>query len=277
MPPPTPPVSSPSRALQHPQKTCRTSQSAGPQTPNTLRTPCHSQRDHPNTALALSIPCLGVTSQAPVETAKAHLRWPLPVLQPHWSAHSPPHFPLFSLLSLTPEPSHMLVPHLGDHLHLLNPRFLRKACPDYTLPHESQAFRARLFSPHSTYRNCHLYKYLGNGASPMGLGTPQGRDRVSPSPQSVPGPTQHRARPRAFINSEWGWQTEPQLLSSEFCQLKGNKKLCIHSFHKHGTRAVSALLWSQGDSNDQTRTPCPGGVYRGVGQEEGGQALTQVN
>lgn len=127
------------------------------------RAPRRGQRNPPKTALTLSLPCSGVTSEARMEATKTHLRWPLPVLQSHGSVRCPTHnFPLLSPVdiscshSLTPGPLHMLVPPPGTllpHPYLLNPRFLREASQQPVLRFTDTQSPGFL-SPHSTYLYC---------------------------------------------------------------------------------------------------------------------------
>lgn len=146
--------------------------------------------------------------------------------------------------------AHPLPGTLLTHLHLLNLHFLRETCLNCPLPHNtSQKLRTQpshsLAALTSTALS-HLYSYLGDGASPTGLGASEGRDRVCPGPHCVSSPTQHRARPKAFINSGWGWQNRTTAFEVRVLPSEGKTKKILHSFIHPTDMAsrLSALPWS---------------------------------
>lgn len=129
--------------------------------------------------------------------------------------------------------------------------------------------------PHGTYLYCaQSHDHLSISAPPprTGMRAPQSRDRVCPGPHCVPSHTQHRARPRAFINAREGWQTEPQLLSSKFCQVKVKQKILRSFISQIGHPCCISTAWVTRKAAVTKTELSSLGELTGLGME-GGQAL----
>ena len=150
-------------------------ESAGPQTRNT--------REHHVAArgtLQKQL-CSGITSQALMEATKDHLRWPLPVLQPHWSACSP----CPSTFPFTPCSLSLSLPHPRAFAHA-SPRpiftcqiLVSSGKPAQTAPcltsHRPSELGFPVPSQHLPPLPCsvpRIINYLGNGASHTRLRAP---------------------------------------------------------------------------------------------------------